>query len=491
MYPCPFHQCCGALSSNSGCRIVGNYQFGERREGTLAVAIHEEMVSTSWMEVVVFELYLRIAVNSSMPLMLTSFVRSRFQVSFWEPRGQEGKSILVKGVAAGGGHTLVGLNGEGEDAVEAAYEGCGVFEGDAFHEEGLVEQEPGCVCCEGGVVGVGFQFFDDFVVGVDFEDGEGHWHFRLAHGAEHLLHLLRRLFFIGDDAGGGIGEADGGADVFHLIAQSGFKAGEERLKCFVGFGFGVGFEVFSGGGFGDGFEVEVAVLFNAGEDDFVDVVIEDEDFDVFLFVDFEQGGGAEQRLRAAGDVVEALLVRDHAIFDFGERGEGFRFGGFEADEVEEGFAVGVVAVDSFFQRAIVLGDEFEVFFGLVGGDQFEFGKDLFDAGGADAGEDAVLLEEFAGDVEGEVFGVDDAADEAQVGGEKLFGVVEDEDAFDVEFDADFVLGLVEIEGGFGGDEEEGRVLERALSLGVKPEEGVGGVAGKGVVEADVVFVFEL
>ena len=92
---------------------------------------------------------------------------------------------------------------------------------------------------------------------------------------------------------------------------------------------------------------------------------------------------------------------------------------------------------------------------------------------------------------GEVFGIDDAADETEVGGEEVFGVVEDEDAFDVELDAAFVVGLVEVEGGFGGDEEEGGVFERALGAGVEPEERVGGVAGDGLVELLVVFVFEL
>ena len=47
----------------------------------------------------------------------------------------------------------------------------------------------------------------------------------------------------------------------------------------------------------------------AGEDDLVDVVVEDENFDVLLLVDLEQRRGAEQGLGAAGDVVDALLVR--------------------------------------------------------------------------------------------------------------------------------------------------------------------------------------
>ena len=129
--------------------------------------------------------------------------------------------------------------------------------------------------------------------------------------------------------------------------------------------------------------------------------------------------------------------------------------------------------------------------GLVGCDVLEFGEDLLDAGGADAGEDAILLEDFAADVEGEIFAVDDAADEAQILRQQLLGVVHDEDALDVELDADLVLGLVEIERSFGGDVEERGVFEAAFGLGVEPEERILRVAGDGLVELFVVVVGEL
>ena len=54
------------------------------------------------------------------------------------------------------------------------------------------------------------------------------------------------------------------------------------------------------------------------------------------------------------------------------------------------------------------------FLGLAGSDGLQLGEDLLHAGSADAGEDAILLEEFATDVEGKVFAVDDAANEAEV-----------------------------------------------------------------------------
>ena len=84
---------------------------------------------------------------------------------------------------------------------------------------------------------------------------------------------------------------------------------------------------------------------------------------------------------------------------------------------------------------------------------------------------AVLLEDLAADVEGQVLGVDDAAHEAQVGRQEFLVVVGDEDAADVELDAGLVVGVVEVEGSLRRDVEEGRVLDGALGLGVHPQAG--------------------
>ena len=125
---------------------------------------------------------------------------------------------------------------------------------------------------------------------------------------------------------------------------------------------------------------------------------------------------------------------------------------------------------------------------MLFGDALQLGQDLLDAGRADAGKHAVLLQNLAADVQREVFAVDDAADEAEVGREELFGVVQDEDALDVELDADLVLGLVEVKRRARRNEEERDVLQAALGAGVKPEERIFAVAGEALVELLVVLV---
>ena len=87
--------------------------------------------------------------------------------------------------------------------------------------------------------------------------------------------------------------------------------------------------------------------------------------------------------RAAGDVVDALLPRLHAQFHLGQAGQALHFGGFEADQLQQRFAIGEVAVKAFLQRAVVLRDELQILFRLVGRDVLQLGEDLLYAGGAD------------------------------------------------------------------------------------------------------------
>jgi hypothetical protein len=249
--------------------------------------------------------------------------------------------------------------------------------------------------------------------------------------------------------------------------------------------------VAAGRGLVDGFEVDLAVLGHGRKDNLVDIVVEDEHLDALLLVNLHEGRVAKHALGAASDVVERLLLGLHTLLGLGERGEPFDLRRLEADEVEQRLAVGEVAVQAFLEGTVVLGDELRVLFGIVLGDVLQLGENLLDARGLDTGEHLVLLQDLARDVEREVFGVDNAADKAQVLREQVLGVVHDEDALDVELDAAFVVGLVEIERSLGRNVEEGGVLERAFGAGVEPEEWIFPVAGDGLVELLVVLVLEL
>jgi hypothetical protein len=329
------------------------------------------------------------------------------------------------------------------------------------------------------------------VIGVDLECRLQFRQVLLTHGLHHLAHAGRRLVFVGNDDGGTVGESQGGTHLFHGCAQRGLDLFKQGHEFFGLIGCGVVLEIFGGRGLVDGFQVDVAELGDGRKDDLVDIVVENEDLDALLLVDLHEGRVAKHGLGGASDVVERLLLGLHALLGLGERGESFNLSGFEADEVEQLLAVGEVAVETFLEWTVVLGDELRVLLGIVGGDGLQLGKDLFDAGGLDTGEYFVLLQDLARDVEREVFGVDDAADKAKVLGKQVLGIIHDEDAPDVELDAALVVGLVEIERSLGRNVEEGGVLERAFGAGMEPGHRIFPVAGDGLVELLVVVVLEL
>jgi len=75
-------------------------------------------------------------------------------------------------------------------------------------------------------------------------------------------------------------------------------------------------------------------------------------------------------------------------------------------------------------------------------------------------EDLVLLQEFSGDVEWEIFRVNNTLDEAQVFRDKFITVVHDEDSSDVELDVVLLLlGFEQIERSSLGDEEDSSEFE--------------------------------
>ena len=267
------------------------------------------------------------------------------------------------------------------------------------------------------------------------------------------------------------------------------------INGFSWFGFvrlGFVLQVVAGRGFIHRLEIDIAVFLDAGEDNFIDLVIEDENLEIFLLVDLEQRRGAEQGIGASGHVVDALLAFLHARLHIGEAGEPLHFGGLEADQVEQRLAIGEVAVKTLPSAAgCTRADELEIQLGLIGRNALQFGENLLDAGRPDTGEDAILLQDLAAHIQRKVFAVDDAADEAQILRQKLLGVVHDEDALDVELDSGLVFSLVEIERSLRRDIEERSVVETSFRLGVEPEERVFPIAGDRFVELLVVLVFQL
>ena len=273
-----------------------------------------------------------------------------------------------------------------KDAIETLNKGRRVFKRHAFHEQRLIEEQP-CGILRHVVIGACQQLLHDLVIRIDLQRRLERRNVLLPHGAQHLLHFQRGLFFVGDDAGRAVGQPHRSAHILHPVAQRRLDLLEQRLQLVRFVRLRLVFQIFAGGRLVDRLQFDIAVLVDAGEDDLVDLVVEDQHFEILLLVDLEQRRRAQQGFGAAGDVVDALLAFLHARLHFGKAGEPLHFGGLEADQIEQRFAIGEVAVQALLERPVVFGDELQILLGLAGRDVLQLGQDLLDAGGSDAGED--------------------------------------------------------------------------------------------------------
>ena len=80
----------------------------------------------------------------------------------------------------------------------------------------------------------------------------------------------------------------------------------------------------------------------------------------------------------------------------------------------------------------------------------------------------VLLQQFARHVQWQVSGINDAFDEAEIQGQELLGIVHDEDALYIEFQATRCLAVPEIEWRGRRNVEQARVFALALDTIVAP-----------------------
>ncbi len=326
--------------------------------------------------------------------------------------------------------------------------------------------------------------------GIDLEDRLEVRHFFLAHGLEEVLHLDGRVFFVHHDAGGRIGKAGARLHLLDLVLEDLAHALDDRIDLLLGLLVLVGLQVLGRVAPVDRLELDVLVLVDRRHDDLVDLVVHDEHLDVLRPVHFQERRAAQGLLVFAGDVVDGLLVGLHALLVLGQAHQPLLPAGLPAHELEERVAVGEVLVEPLLDGLAELPVELGVLF-LVHGQRRELGEDFLDRGGLDVHHHPVLLEDLAAHVQGQVVGIDDALDEAQVGGEQVLLVVGDEDALDVELHPRLVVHVEEVEGRLFGNEEKRRVLERALGVSVHVVKRVLRIVGDRLVELVVVLLLEL
>ena len=102
-----------------------------------------------------------------------------------------------------------------------------------------------------------------------------------------------------------------------------------------------------------------------------------------------------------------------------------------------------------------------------------------------------MLEHLTGDVQGQVGGVHDALDEAEVVGQQIRALVHDHDAGGIELQALLKVGGEVVHGHLAGDVQQGLVLHAALGGHMDGQQGVLPVAKLGLIELVVLLVLDL
>ena len=160
------------------------------------------------------------------------------------------------------------------------------------------------------------------------------------------------------------------------------------------------------------------------------------------------------------------MVQHHSLGVFPERHvfAGLGRATFEQEQILDFVLVRGVNLDAFLEHLAEFPVEAEVIFLRLFHHGLQLGEDFCGDAFLDFFDDDVFLQDFAGDVQRQVVGLNDALGEAQVAGEQRLAVVHDEDAFHVQVDA--VLGaflLEHVERRLGGQVKQR--LELNLPLG--------------------------
>ena len=192
-----------------------------------------------------------------------------------------------------------------------------------------------------------------------------------------------------------------------------------------------------------------------------------------MFLERFQVRAATRRAKAVGDdVVDVLLAflhAPHVILKGNPLGAGFIRRGSEAHELQDRLAVGEILRDALLHGLAELVPELAVFLRIELAEQVQHALGEGVAHRLDVG---IVLQRLAGDVEGEIAGVDHAAHEPQVQRQELLRVVHDEHALDVELDATRRFPVPQVEGGAARDVDEAHILLLAFDAVVAPTERV-------------------
>ena len=325
--------------------------------------------------------------------------------------------------------------------------------------------------------------------GVEFQDALGGLGLgaAFAHALHEPFHVGAHGAFVGHQAGRAVLEARGQPDVLHLrdLALQGLDQGLEGLLVvlrpgLVGF---VGRDVALVGRL----VFLLAVLGHRRHDEFVDGIRHEEDVPAAVPEDLQVRRPLEHAAVLADQVVDLLLVGRHLVdvFIHGNELPGLGVHGFVHGEGGEGVPVLEVLRHPLLEDQPELLEEIHVLVERVLLHLLQRSEDPLDDVLPDAVEYGVLLQDLAGDVEGQVGAVHHALDEAQVGRQQFLAVFHDLDPLHVQPGPDLGIAEHHVEGPLRRDEEQhlefGQPLGRVVDHPGRVAVVVGDLAVEGVV----------
>ena len=209
---------------------------------------------------------------------------------------------------------------------------------------------------------------------------------------------------------------------------------------------------------------------------------------------FEVGARGSVRMGIGNQVVDRVLAVHHPVdvlLKADVAGLVFTCRGREPIEFQQLLPVCEVLAGAFLEHLAELVPERLVVLGFLVGHGFQPRQNPLGERRADTGDTLILLEDLPGDVQRQLAGVDHALDPAQVEGQELFGIVHDEHALHVQFQAARRFPVPEVEGGVFRQIEQARVFQLALHPVVAPGQGILEIVRDVLVERLVLVVADL
>ena len=196
----------------------------------------------------------------------------------------------------------------------------------------------------------------------------------------------------------------------------------------------------------------------------------------------------------SGDVVDFLLPFFHTRHVVGQRhvllgsvGMGRR----KAQQFGDRFLVTMVFRRPFFQHQTKLFPEGQILLSIVFRQLIQHLQHALGQSVTQVAGDVAVLQNFTGDVQRQIVGIDKTAYETQVVRHKLLGVVHDKDALYVQLQAVFMVTVPHIPRRLRRDIQQAGVLLLAFHAVVAPGQRVGKIVGDMLVERFVFVVVQL